>query len=107
MRLGLRCGWRLCGLQPPAEALLVELQQRQLPLTLLLMPEEEVLFGSDSDGKTWKNTKKTWKWDKHLIFVNGMIGLIFSPPALDLNKPSRQLLPSSSFRLGSFLASLA
>ncbi|CAL1126400.1 unnamed protein product [Cladocopium goreaui] len=42
VRLGLRCGWRLCGLQPPAEALLLELQQRQVPLTLLLMPEEEV-----------------------------------------------------------------
>lgn len=36
-------GWRLCGLQPPAEALLLELQQRQVPLTLLLMPEEEVI----------------------------------------------------------------
>eukprot|EP00435_Cladocopium_sp_Y103_P053366 s610_g17.t1 len=42
VRLGLRCGWRLCGLQPPAEALLLELQQREVPLTLLLMPEEEV-----------------------------------------------------------------
>ena len=88
VRLGLRCGWRLCGLQPPAETLLVELQQRQVPLTLLLMPEEEVI-GGDSHVTTM-----FFRWHQWYFWIQDDSSS--SPPeaSLDLNKTSN-CFPSS------------
>ena len=38
-------GGKLCGLHPPAEQPALELRERQLPVTLLMMPEVKVEGG--------------------------------------------------------------